>query len=190
MLHLQAHTHGGCWGVWLGVSRPTPRGDVEGSGWGGSPGPHPGGPGRGSWSRPARGWGWIPACTEADPPSPSRRLLLWVVRILLECILVLNCVIFSRLEKYKIYRIILQNFGNTRALLLYNSVEEWLSGLTKSYASRLRTVVQICYSYVNSWQYENKQKGLCVTRCRESRRLFTLFMRAKIEHQIKTCYWN
>ena len=45
-----------------GVSRPTPRG---------SPGPHPG--------------------DEASTPLPhSRRLLLWAVRILLECILVMN----------------------------------------------------------------------------------------------------
>ena len=56
----------------LQVSRPTPRGEVEGSGWGGlqahtpgvsrpiprgSPGPHPG--------------GCIPACTEADPPMAT-----------------------------------------------------------------------------------------------------------------------
>ena len=39
----------------LQVSRPTPRGQVEGSGQGASPGPHPG--------------GCIPACTEADPPN-------------------------------------------------------------------------------------------------------------------------
>ena len=36
------------------------------------------------------GWGvCIPACTEADTPHTSRRLLLRVVRILLECILVI-----------------------------------------------------------------------------------------------------
>ena len=50
----------------VGVSRPTPRGEVEGSGLGGSPGPHPreklrgGGvsrptPGRGEVSRPTPG---------------------------------------------------------------------------------------------------------------------------------------
>ena len=55
----------------LQVSRPTPKEEVEGSGLGGSPGPHPG--------------GGIPVCTEADPP---RRLLLRAVRIPLECILV------------------------------------------------------------------------------------------------------
>ena len=32
----------------LQVSRPTPRGEVEGSGLGGSPGPHPGGEVEGS----------------------------------------------------------------------------------------------------------------------------------------------
>ena len=72
----------------LQVSRPTPRGEVEGSGPGGSPGPHQGrSPGphwRGS-PGPHRGGG-IPAWTEADPPG--RRLLLRAVRILLECILV------------------------------------------------------------------------------------------------------
>ena len=41
------------------------------------------------WVLQAHTWGCIPACTEADP-SP-RQLLLWVVRILLECILVLSC---------------------------------------------------------------------------------------------------
>ena len=40
---LQAHTQGGGWGVWLGgVSRPTPRGEVEGSGSGVSRGVSPG----------------------------------------------------------------------------------------------------------------------------------------------------
>ena len=66
----------------LQVSRPTPRWEVEGSGQGGSPGPHPGGV-----SRPTPG-GCIPACPEAAPPG---RLLLRAVRILLECILV-SCV--------------------------------------------------------------------------------------------------
>ena len=70
------------------------------------PGPHPGGKLRGlawgglqvhTWGRglqahtqgglQAHTWeGDIPACTEADPPS--RRLLLWAVHTLLECILV------------------------------------------------------------------------------------------------------
>ena len=59
---LQAHTHGGAWGVWWGggVSRSIP-------GWVSSPTP-----------------GGIPTCTEADP----RWLLPWVVCILPECILV------------------------------------------------------------------------------------------------------
>ena len=58
----------------LQVSRPTPRGEVEGSGLGGgSPGPHPGGKLRElAWgvgvSRPTSGGG-IPACTKADPPA-------------------------------------------------------------------------------------------------------------------------
>ena len=43
--------------------------------------------------------GCIPACTGAcippgRPPSPSRRLLLRTVRILMECILVLFCVLY------------------------------------------------------------------------------------------------
>ena len=107
------------------VSRPTPRGEVEGPGLGGvsrptpggwwSPGPHLGGsPGPHMGESPGPHWGelrglaWvggipgphlvsglqtdtqggIPACTEADPPPPSRRPLLLAVRILLECILV------------------------------------------------------------------------------------------------------
>ena len=55
---LQAHTQGGSWGVWSGVSRPTPGGG---------------------------GWG-LQAHTQEDPPRG--RLLPWAVRILLECILV------------------------------------------------------------------------------------------------------
>ena len=63
----------------LQVSRPTPRGEVEGSGLGESPGPHPGvlqahtrGVGfqahtqGGLW---AHTQGGIPACSEADPPA-------------------------------------------------------------------------------------------------------------------------
>ena len=81
----------------LQVSRPTPRGEVEGSGGpGGVSRPTPKGEVEGS-SRgglQAHTWGGlqahtqggrIPACTEADPPQ---RLLLRAVRILLECILV------------------------------------------------------------------------------------------------------
>ena len=68
-----------------GGSRPTPRDEVGGSGWGGgnlvltfsrqgkhrefcgtgkNPGPHPGGV-----QAHTGGWWCIPACTEADPPS-------------------------------------------------------------------------------------------------------------------------
>ena len=74
----------------LQVCRPTPRGEVEGSGQGGSPGPDPGGKLRGlesEVSRPSPRWGMevsrptpggdpgphpegvcIPACTEAYHP--------------------------------------------------------------------------------------------------------------------------
>ena len=90
----------------LQVSRPSPRREVEGSGWGGSPGPHPRGKLRGlAWGGlqahtqgdlqahtlgglQAHTQGGVPACTEADTPPPSRRLLPQVLRILLECILV------------------------------------------------------------------------------------------------------
>ena len=65
---LQAHTQGGSWGVWPGGSRPTP----------------------GGVSRPTPRGVCIPACTEAEPPPPLRWLLLQVVRILMECILVLH----------------------------------------------------------------------------------------------------
>ena len=84
-----------CLSAGRGVSRPKPRG-----GWGvwqgGSPGPH----GEGGWGvwrgglqahtrgRLCPGLGGIPACTEAD--TPSRRLPLRAVRIVLECILVLK----------------------------------------------------------------------------------------------------
>ena len=57
-------------------------------GGGGYPGPHLGG----VVQAHTQG-GCILACTEADPPI--RRLLLWAVRILLECILVLRCCRFS-----------------------------------------------------------------------------------------------
>ena len=83
-----------------GVSRPWPRGEVEGSGgqvfkaqtqgggWGsgqgrGCLGPDPGGC-----------WGvWLGGVSRPRPgaePPPSRQLLLWMVCILLECILVTN----------------------------------------------------------------------------------------------------
>ena len=90
----QAHTQGvsrptpggvcrGSWGVWPGgISRLTPRGEVEGSGWGGglqatplSTGPH-----QGEVSQHA--------LRQTPLPRASRWLLLWAVRILLECILV------------------------------------------------------------------------------------------------------
>ena len=66
---LQTHTRGEVEGSGIGVgfSRPIPRGGLQ---------THTQGEGVG-----------IPACTEADPLA-SRRLLLWAVCILLECILV------------------------------------------------------------------------------------------------------
>ena len=64
----------------LQVSRCTPKGEVEGSGLGGSPGPHPGGKLRGL------AWGGSQHALKQAPPS--RRLLLRAVHILLECILV------------------------------------------------------------------------------------------------------
>ena len=90
---IQAHTQGGSSGIWPGgVSRPTPRGklrglawrglqahtqgEVEGSGLGVSPGPHPGGLQAHTWGSPGahtRGSpgthpGGIAACIEADLP--------------------------------------------------------------------------------------------------------------------------
>ena len=82
----------GDWGVWLGggLSRPTPKGEVEGAGWGvsrltpgGSPGPHWGG-----LSRQRRRDGDVSQHALRQTP-PNRRLLLREVRILLEYILVL-----------------------------------------------------------------------------------------------------
>ena len=72
---LQAHTQGGrLRGLAREVSRPTPGGKLRGL------------VGVGLQAHTKRGC--IPACTEADkPPSPSRRLLVRAVRILLECIL-------------------------------------------------------------------------------------------------------
>ena len=88
-----------------GVSRPTPRGDVEGSDQGGlqahirggcwgvwpgrSPGPHLGGssPSPHLGGSPGPHPGGYPSMHWGRPPT-SRQLLLWVVCILLECILV------------------------------------------------------------------------------------------------------
>ena len=92
----QAHTQGGSLGgsgKGEGISRPIAKGEVEG---GSGPGPHPRGisggsgqgvhaPGVGVCSRGALLLGvgvW----------SPPGRLLLWTVRILLECILVISMV--------------------------------------------------------------------------------------------------
>ena len=70
---------GGCLG-------PGPGWRLQGLARGWCPGPHQGCPGPGGVQ--AQAWGCIPACTETD--TPSRRLLLRAVRILLECILVLH----------------------------------------------------------------------------------------------------
>ena len=94
-----------------GVSNPRPRGEVGVLAWGcsrprpsgkvwgvwpgggfqahtqrGSPGPHPG------WVSPGPQpeWGVYQHALRQTPPPPSRRLLLRAVRILLECILVVN----------------------------------------------------------------------------------------------------
>ena len=85
---LQSHTQGGGWEVWPGggIQAHTGGGEVEGSGWGGLQTQAQGG----LQTQACRGGGLcIPACTEAD--TPSRRLLLRTVRILLECILVVKC---------------------------------------------------------------------------------------------------
>ena len=84
---LQAHTReGGSWGSGLeGSAGPHLRGKLRGLAGGvsrptlrGSPGPHPG------VSRPTSS-----GVSRHTPTPTSRRLLLWAVRILLECILVI-----------------------------------------------------------------------------------------------------
>ena len=60
----------------VGVSRPTPKQEVGGSGHGESPGPHPAGKvgglaGEGSPGPHPGWWWWIPACAEADPQPPN-----------------------------------------------------------------------------------------------------------------------
>ena len=58
------HPGGKLRGLTRGVSRPTPKGEVEGSGLGGLQAHTGGSPG------PRLG-GCIPACTEADPPPTA-----------------------------------------------------------------------------------------------------------------------
>ena len=97
------HPEGKLRGLAGGIYRPTSRGEVSGLAGGGSPGPHPGGgESLGVW--PEGGlqahtqWWGISRATPRGCISqnvlrqtpPSRWLLLWVVRILLECILVVN----------------------------------------------------------------------------------------------------
>ena len=80
---LQAHTQGEVEGSGWGVSRPTPMEKLRDLAGGGSTGPHMGGV-----SRPWPTQGGVYPNMHRGRPSPSRRLLLRVVRILLECILV------------------------------------------------------------------------------------------------------
>ena len=84
---------GSGWG-W-GVSSPIPRGEVERSGVGGLQAQAQGG----STDPGLPGGLCIPACTEAD--TPTRRLLLRTVRILLECILVALNVIATSQKRRK-----------------------------------------------------------------------------------------
>ena len=74
-----------CDSVRGGVSRPTLREEVEGSGWGGSQGPHPEGRLRGLAGEALQvtPGGGLPHCILGYTPSP-RRLLLRAVCILLE----------------------------------------------------------------------------------------------------------
>ena len=72
-------------GIWPGGSPdPHPRGKLRGIWSGGSPGPHPGG------GLLAPGGSLLPGSGSAEEGNgdPPGRLLLRVVRILLECILV------------------------------------------------------------------------------------------------------
>ena len=93
-----------------GVSRPTPRGRLRGLAGspgphlGGSPGPHLGespGPHPGGSPGPhLEGLGYPQHALRQTPP-PKRQLLLWVVRILLECILVYFKILSLENEKLK-----------------------------------------------------------------------------------------
>ena len=67
-----------CHSVHTGVSRPRPRVEVGGSGWGGVQ----------AHTRGVRGGGGVSQHALRQTP-PSRRLLLRAVRILLECILII-----------------------------------------------------------------------------------------------------
>ena len=90
------HIGGRLRGLPGGVSRPTPMGEVEGSGWGlcrptprGVSRPTPGGVSRptlGGVSRPTPGWspdphpgGCIPACTKADPQQMATAVGCYVM---------------------------------------------------------------------------------------------------------------
>ena len=93
-----------CDSVHRGVSRPTPMGEVEGSDQGGLQ-THTQGGGWGVWL----GEGGLPHCMLGYTPTPPPGwLLLWAVRILLECILVLNWIqkesVTSSMKTFLIWR--------------------------------------------------------------------------------------
>ena len=108
----------GLWGVVsqhaLQVSRPTPKGEVEGSGLGGSPGPHLGG-------SPGPNWGVYQHALRQTPPS--RWLLLRAVCILLECILVTTCK--QSLGQYSIFTGVCLSTGGVLCMV---SIPVWLLG--------------------------------------------------------------
>ena len=117
---------------WGGVSRPTPRGEVEGSGWVGLQAHTQG------VSRPtpwgglqAHTQGGVPACTEADTPPPSRWLLPRVLRILLECILVTQSYYSSPQCRVNFNRYTIQfpDFSNTS----YYNLEHRLTIMTNNF---------------------------------------------------------
>ena len=81
----QAHSQGELEGL-RGLARSTPRGKVEGSGWGGLQAHTQGSPWAHTRGVPGPHWGLYPSMHWDRPPS--RRLLLLAVHILLECILV------------------------------------------------------------------------------------------------------
>ena len=103
-----------------GVSRPIPRGDVEGSGLGGSPVHTQGdieGSDLGGVSRPtpkgvsrftpggglqAHTWGGIPACTEADPPTPADGYCCGRYASYWNAFLLIPCCLKTKMKKIKI----------------------------------------------------------------------------------------
>ena len=104
----------------LKVSRPTPKGEVEGSGPGGSSGPHPEGgclqahtwggspgPHLGGVSRPTPG-GVIPSCTEADTPPADGYCCGWYAsywNAFLLYLIVVVVVVFFQVNEYMIFTV-------------------------------------------------------------------------------------